>query len=241
MRKGGTTSLFEYLVQHPAILAARKKELHYFNLNYDKGEDWYRQQFPFKWKKGISGEGTPAYLFHPEAPKRIRQVLPDVKLIFLFRDPVERAFSNFKMNIRLGWEQLDSFQAAIEREYSFMEEELVQRSASPPVYSRAYHNHAYLHQGCYGHHLQQWLQYFSKNQLLIVDSWNFFQDPKLVLEKCYDFLGLTPRFPDDLTARNVGNYRDTISEGVVVELRRFYQEDSALLEQLTGKRFSWME
>jgi hypothetical protein len=112
-QRAGTTSLYSYLCAHPAILPARRKELHFSNRGFAQGMQWYRAQFPAwidhreRWgKRTLTGESTPAYLFHPLAAGRIQQSLPDVTLIALLRNPVDRAFSHYQHGLRAGYESL---------------------------------------------------------------------------------------------------------------------------------------
>ena len=97
----GTSSLYSYLIEHPQIAPATRKELHYFDLNYAAGDEWYRSQFPqfpdtpFDGRLTVTGEASPYYLFHPMAAERCASVVPDAKLIVMVRDPVERAYSHY--------------------------------------------------------------------------------------------------------------------------------------------------
>src|SRR5690242_8679107 len=91
----GTTSLFEYLANHPEIVPPSVKKIHFFDSEYEKGEAWYRARFPVLENGFITGEATPYYLFHPRVPKRVRNWNPNVKLIVLLRNPVDRAYSHF--------------------------------------------------------------------------------------------------------------------------------------------------
>ncbi|HEX9782521.1 MAG TPA: hypothetical protein VGA56_07280, partial [Opitutaceae bacterium] len=95
-QKAGTTSLYAYLLEHPQVLPARKKEVHYFDLRYERGERWYRSHFPSQramqargrslGNRVITGEATPYYLFYPRAPERVASVVPNAKFIVLLRD-----------------------------------------------------------------------------------------------------------------------------------------------------------
>ena len=71
-QKGGTTSLQRLLEQHPGAYLPPAKELHYFSLHFDQGEAWYRQQFVSASPGQSCGEITPYYVFHTEAPERVR-------------------------------------------------------------------------------------------------------------------------------------------------------------------------
>src|SRR5437588_2037479 len=121
----GTTSLYYYLINYPGISPACTKEVHFFDVNFEKGPGWYRAQFPTVIGKSyakyarkhslITGEASPYYLFHPHAPRRISALIPKVKLIALLRNPVDRAFSQHWLEVQSGYETL-SFKEAIESE-----------------------------------------------------------------------------------------------------------------------------
>jgi hypothetical protein len=103
--KSGTTSLYNYLVQHPNVLKGAKKEIHFFDWQYEKGLPYYRSQFPtqpykifmrsFRKYEFICGEASPYYFFHPHVARRVAQDLPHVKLIAILRNPVDRAYSHY--------------------------------------------------------------------------------------------------------------------------------------------------
>src|SRR4029453_7797997 len=95
----GTTSLYRYLAQHPAVAPAiLNKGLHYFDTNFGRGKMWYRGHFPsdpykafIRWRRGlprvITGEGSPYYVFPPLAPGRIAAAVPAVRSLLVLRDP----------------------------------------------------------------------------------------------------------------------------------------------------------
>ena len=124
-QKAGTTSLFYYLSQNPNLAPSIKKEVHYFDGGLDpnqddflKGESWYRAHFQ-RTKEiqatGIPFEATPSYLFHPEVPQRINQLIPDVKMLVLLRNPTDRAISHYFHEKRKNRENL-SIKEAFEKE-----------------------------------------------------------------------------------------------------------------------------
>ena len=118
-KKCGTTFLYHLLGQHPHVEAAKKKEIHYFDHHFSKGNDWYRSHFPPPtWKEGrrsITGESSPYYLFHPHAARRMAGVVPRARLIVLLRNPVDRAYSHYHQEAGRGHEPL-TFEEAIEAE-----------------------------------------------------------------------------------------------------------------------------
>ncbi len=93
--KSGTTSLHNYLVQHPGVIEPLRKEVHYFDVNLERGERWYRAHFGREGEPGLNLDSSPYYLFHPAVPRRLHDLLPDAKLVVLLRDPVRRAYSHY--------------------------------------------------------------------------------------------------------------------------------------------------
>ena len=138
--KSGTTSMYNYLIEHPTIHPINiekeyryplKKEVRFFDRYYNLGTRWYKAHFPLKFSKFVqknlkknsflTGESTPAYFHNPLVPKRVKQLLPKVKLIFLLRNPIERAFSHYKHNKKLNFENL-TFEEAIKIESKRLED-----------------------------------------------------------------------------------------------------------------------
>src|SRR5699024_4454183 len=108
----GTTSLFRAFEQHPLIVRPRlNKGINYFDLNYYRGEAWYRAHFPRRNRTrrvhgvdSVTFEASGYYMFHPLAPARIANDLPDIKIVVMLRDPVERAFSAWKHESARGYD-----------------------------------------------------------------------------------------------------------------------------------------
>lgn len=107
-QRAGTTSLHEWLSSHPDVTASSRKELHFFDTGR-RSPNWYRSQFPIRNRRGsrpLLVESTPRYLVHPLAPQRIHALLPDVQLLILLRNPVDRALSAYRMAVLNGRESL---------------------------------------------------------------------------------------------------------------------------------------
>lgn len=197
----GTSSLYEYLTGHPHILPALRKEVHYFDINFDKGVNWYQSFLPLtsfsirramKSSKGqsyLTGEATPYYLFHPHAARRIAETTPHSKLIFLLRNPVDRAYSHFLHATRRGHESLP-FEEAIARE-----EERIGLEEAKMLQDKSYESFdhqwfSYLHRGIYYQQIERYLSYFGKEQILVILSEEFFESPGNILEQALAFLGV---------------------------------------------------
>ena len=188
-QRGGTRSLYEYLSGHPDIQPARTEEVHYFSLFFDRGRRWFLSQFPPLGPGQITGEASPYYLFHPLAAERLHAVAPEAKLIVLLRNPVDRAFSHYQLEVRQGNEPL-SFEEAIAAESSRLAGE-VERILDDDTYASFAHQHySYLARGRYVEQLRRWFSLFPRDQFLVLKSENFYRDPAAGYRQVTDFLGL---------------------------------------------------
>lgn len=197
--RGGTTSLYSYLSEHPCIGPAYMKEVHFFDVHYAKGLYWYRSQFPSAIQKYYSerkqknsfltGEASPYYLFHPYAPQRIKKTLPHVKLVVLLRNPVERAYSHYSHEVAGRHETL-SFEEAIEREEERIGPEREKLARDEQYVSFNHRHFSYLARGKYVDQLKLWLDVFPREQLLILKSEDFYADPATSLAQTLEFIGL---------------------------------------------------
>lgn len=182
-QRSGTTSLFNYLGQHPEIYQSFPKETHYFSNHYQKGVGWYRSHFPLKVhkviaesylkRKFIAGEATPYYISHPLAPGRVHNLVPNVKLIVLLRNPVDRAYSHYHHQVKLGMEPL-TFEEAIDAEEERISGEVERIKRDVQYRSFNLQNYSYLYRGVYIHQVRTWLEYFDREQFLVLESEVFF-------------------------------------------------------------------
>jgi hypothetical protein len=146
--KAGTTSLYNYLIQHPKIDGAVRKEVHYFDRDYDKTIDYYRSCFPSLSQPNdhITGEATPYYLFHPYAPERIHKTMPFTKIIILLRNPIDRAYSHYNFTVRYHGDPL-TFEEAVEKEEERLAPEFEKFKNNPYYRSLKYQIYSLLSQG----------------------------------------------------------------------------------------------
>ena len=247
-QRAGTTSLFKYLVEHPAVgRPFLGKGAHFFDTNYSPDLDEYRAYFPtiaYKWyvkasrrMDAVTGEGSPYYLAHPLAPYRIAETLPDVKLIALLRDPVERAYSHYQHEVARGFEDL-SFDEALEREPERLAGE-VERMRSDPAYnSFALQHHSYLSRGLYADQLEVWYGLFPREQILVLRSEALFSDPEKTYLDVLLFLGV-PAY--SLRKYEVFNPRAYTEMGPETRHRlvEYFAEPNARLYDLLGVDFGW--
>jgi len=198
--KCGTTSIFEYLIQHPCVYPPKGKEIDYFDRLYNYGINWYRASFPlriqkyflkkFLGKNILTGDATPRYADHPYAIQRIKEIIPDVKLIILLRNPIDRAFSHYNMNRRNKWEHLSSFEDAIKNEKNRIKGRYEKMKKNPAYFSWDYDLYGYLEHGLYVDKLKRCMEVFPREQFLIIQSEEFLSDPSKVYNQVLKFLGL---------------------------------------------------
>lgn len=204
----GTSSLYSYLIQHPQIAPAARKELHYFDLKYTAGDEWYRSQFPDKPLDGrltITGEASPYYLFHPMAAQRCAAVVPDAKLIVMVRDPIKRAYSHYHHEVRKGRETL-TFEQAIDREPERLAGEQAKLIADPNYKSQPYQSFSYLSRGLYTDQLKTWRKHYRTDQILAISSDRLFGNAEAEYSRVLEFLQVDPIQLPEYRKRNAGHY-----------------------------------
>jgi len=182
--------MYRYLCQHPNVVEPLGKELHYFSYNYTKGIHWYQSHFPKP--SGAADqtfEATPYYLFHPTAPTRVHALLPDVRLIVLLRNPVDRAFSHYQHSWALGAESL-TFEEALAAEAARLDGEVARIVDDPAYPGLAHRQFSYFGRGCYADQLEEWLRYFPRSQMFIARSEDFYRDTATVYRQALEFVGL---------------------------------------------------
>jgi Sulfotransferase domain len=247
-QRAGTTSLHRYLVQHPGVRTTlRTKGVHYFDTGYGRGRSWYASRFPTRltaWyvarRHGVAlrtGEASPYYLFHPLVPQRVAELLPQVKLIALLRDPVVRAYSHYQHEVARGFETL-SFEEAIAAEPARLAGEVERMLAEPLHHSFAHQHHSYLARGRYHEQLATWRALFDDSQLLVLSSERFFAEPGRWFKQVLDFLELPAFTPDAFERHNAYDYRQMGGE-VRERLVEHYREPNRRLYQSLGDDFGW--
>jgi len=240
VQKGGTTYLFDLLSQHNRVRAPIKKEIHFFDNNFDKGNKWYLSHFPLKSKAKncITGEASPYYIFHPDAPKRIKKYLPLVKLIVLLRNPTERAYSHYQMALRNGNEKITDFEKAINNEKKRLEN---YNTTNSDIFSQAmkHQKFSYVSRGRYYEQIKRWFYYFDKEQFLFLTSEELFENEEKTLEKVFNFLNLKKvKIADKNLNKNKGLYSDMPNNCRKI-LNNYYVEENKKLENLLNKKFYW--
>lgn len=247
VQKGGTTSLYNYLARHPAVLPASEKEIHYFTDHFRRGDAWYRARFPTRYRKWrrmlglrariLTGEATPYYIFHPHAARRIEARYPDARIILMLRNPVDRAYSHYRYHVKLGVETL-SFEQAIAAEPQRLAGELERMMADESYCSESYKLFSYLRRGVYIEQVRRWREYFPREQMLILRSEDFFADPARCFLEVTQFLGLPHHELPSYDTFNAGA-EAALPAGMRQQLSEYFRPYNAQLRDYLGIDFGW--
>lgn len=226
-QKGGTSALYKHLNAHPKLSMARKKELHFFDdeTNFaDKSVDYSRYHTSFSprpLQRHLYGEATPDYMYWYRAPGRIWEYNPKMKFIIILRNPVDRAFSAWNMEVMRRREFL-SFPEAIRTERRRTKEVL-------PFQHRVY---AYVDRGFYTDQIRRIWNFFPKEQTLFLKSEHLKDEHQNTLDRVCDFLGVAkmPRITPHIV--NARPYATSIADEDRVYLQELFEFEIKDLEQM---------
>ena len=203
-QKSGTTSLATYIGEHPDVMMPRHP-VYFFNRYFDRGLEWYSTHFESASSVAIIGEGTPEYMYHPEIAARIADSLPNVRLIAILRDPIDRAYSHYWHNQTRGHEAL-SFSDAVAAEPSRLKE------SDPATRARF----AYVDRGRYVGQLENLCRYVPRERVKVLIFEEMRADPVTVTREAFEFLGIDHTF----VPKNIGQVRNRFVSFRSQRLRR---------------------
>ncbi len=214
VQRGGTTWLYKKLQQHPRICFPKhRKEAHFFDRYYERGRSWYSDIFNHC-MVACKGEITPDYLYEQKCPKRIYELLPGVKLFLILRNPIDRAYSHYKKEVR---------------DYSF----------DGSFSDFAEDKEGVLERGLYYEQITRYLQFFSREQILILYFSDLNQKPDEILREVFKFLEVDPSFePERLNGKENAS-RLPRYQGIYARIKDFvsklYDWDLVFLVDLVKK------
>jgi hypothetical protein len=237
-QKAGTTALYAYLRRHPQITGPSWKEVSFFDRHYARGEAWYRGNFPNSLRaRGLVGEASPSYLFHPLAPERVAGLVPQAKLIALVRNPVDRAFSQYQHEVALGREPLP-FEDALAAEDERLRGEEERMLADSAYFSRPWWDYTYRARGRYAEQLERWLTAFPREQLLVVPSEDLLTEPERTHARVLEFIGaLAHRL--DAYPRVFERQYEPMRPETRRQLAADFAEPNQQLYELLGRNLGW--
>lgn len=218
-QKAGTSWLYANLRRHPQIFLPEQKELHFWDRRYHRSLHYYAAKF--RGGRGlVKGEITPAYsILPPERIAFIRRLLPELRLVLLLRNPVERAWSNAVMAlVKRGGRPLETL--------------------TDDDFIRQFRRANSINKGSYSRILERWLLFYPREQLLVGYFEELRQEPENLLMRIFDFLGVDrPASLEEFPVRQRINVNPPapLPDHLRQELRKLYQEELQNLYQILGE------
>ena len=262
VQKAGTTTLFDMLSQIPGFCGSSDKETGFFikDVFYKQGNEWYLKQFEQCGLDSIKFEATPAYIYHPDALKRIYQFNSDMKFIVVLREPVARCYSAWNMFRRFHEGMADQIYTQFTQYANPPEREAIRNllfAENFPSFKQAVMDDierftskstdiepSFVRRGIYFEQIANYLQHFSLSNFLFLEQREL-NYPANVLQKVSEFLsmGIDLSLVSNPVISNVGDYLncDTETEETFLLLRDFYNTHNEKLFSQIGINYDWNE
>ena len=243
--RGATTTLHHNLSKNPCLHSAAYDEAGFFDDNFHLGESWYRSLFPTKFTKNkiiknynhfLSYEVTPSYIRKPWVARRIKKLLPNVKLIAILRNPVDRAYSHYNMGVNES-NHKRSFEEVIKMDLDLLERSKESKSDSD-TYFKTIVEKSYLARGFYAEQLKFWFKLFDKKQIHITTTENLAANPNETFNEIFNFLDIANFKISNLENKRKGNY-SPLDKDIKFQLTSFFKPYNEELYKLIGKNFNW--
>jgi len=236
--KCGTSTLYDYLAALPGVRRGARKEPTNF-VHYPGSRLRAAMNYPIKFpgQNFIVGDGSVEYFANPRAPQNVRDVIPGARLVFLLRDPVCRAWSDYQMLHKAGADTAD-FTETVRAAMRWLDDP----SVLPLVDSaacKAHHPTRYVLCGWYARALERWFDVFPREQCLVMISEELFADPAVKMPEVFQHLGLDGMDSQSLPRARDGGYVGNMPEETERELRAFYQPRNRALAELLGRELPW--
>ena len=233
--KCGTTSLYDYILQHPQILPASQKEIMFFNDEklFQLGKDWYLSNFPpiADELNYLTGEASTMYVHSSLVAQRVKDFFPKTKIIVILRDPVARAISHYFFNVKQGVVSNKTIEQIISVEFNKI-------NKMTDLSTELNGINGVVLAGLYIYFLKQWMSIFPKEQFLILQTEDLATAPVSLMEKVFKFLELPNYEISQSPKKNSGSYRQ-ISDEILGKLSDFYRPHNQMLEEYIGTKFDW--
>lgn len=211
-QKSGTTTLFHVIKQHPDIFAPEFKEPHYFNINYESGIDFYMEYYKDVADEKYIADNSPFYMPLDFVPERIRETLgPDVKFIFMLRNPVDRAYSAYWMQRMDLSEEFDNIEDALKAEPGRINKSI-----------KFFRYYSYAERGYYAKQIKKFMEYFPKENMYFVIFEEFIKDIEVHSKKIFEFLGIETNVSIDYDIWS--NRQHSVKNPGLVKIFRFIKK-----------------
>lgn len=234
--KCGTSSVYDWICAHPRVKRAVRKEPTNF-IHYPGSVLRSRMHHPLAVGSFVTGEASVEYFRHPDAPWSAASVVPGARLCFLLRDPVARAWSDYQMFRKCGREKGD-FTRIVKNAITWIKDPEAGEVVKCAL-RQAFNPFRYVACGLYLEGLKEWLAHFPKEQMLVIFSEEFFENPQREVLKIYRHLGLEEYHAKDVGVARAGGYSEKIPEEAREMLQEFYREPNKQLAEYLGRELPW--
>ena len=245
-KRCGTTSLYQHLSEHPCISRSPRDNIGFFNENYHLGINWYKSLFPTvfykkkmesKNKQCLFFDVTSTYMEEELTAKNVYEVNPNQKIIVILRNPVDRAYSHYHVNVKEKSEKR-SFEDAIFEEMNRIKSERIIQNKNKNLRVFTPNNIHYLKKGFYALQLKSWFKIFPREQILVLSTEEFQEDQNLIYKKIFDFLNIPNMKIKNTEKMEKGNYIPMKDKTRTLLLDYFIQYNHELFE-LINSEFNW--
>jgi len=244
-KRCGTTSLYEYLGQHPCIKKSSHDNIGFFNDNFHLGIGFYKSFFPTifekkkviqKNKKFMTYDVTSSYVYHEKAPQRLYQHMPNVKLIILLRNPTSRAWSEYNSSL-IAKPNLDTFESYIENEFDDIKNYNFLDKVQNNDYNLIDPTKNFLKKGLYVNYLKKWFNLFPRENFLILPTETFAKNENM--KKMFEFLNLPYYEIKNLKRMQKVVYKNSLNPETKIKLDKFFESSNKELFELIKQKFAW--
>ena len=245
-KRCGTTSLYQHLSEHPCISRSPRDNIGFFNENYHLGINWYKSLFPTvfykkkmesKNKQCLFFDVTSTYMEEELTAKNVYEVNPNQKIIVILRNPVDRAYSHYHVNVKEKSEKR-SFEDAVFEEMNRIKSERITQNKNKNLRVFTPNNIHYLKKGFYALQLKSWFKIFPREQILVLSTEEFQEDQNLIYKKIFDFLNIPNMKIKSIEKMEKGNYIPMKHDTRNLLLDYFRQCNHELFE-LINSEFDW--
>lgn len=257
-QKSGTSSLHNYLNQHPNLIGSRPKEIHYFDkwINYGFSIKWYEDHFCYLVHKNkLFFESSPNYIYHESAAKHISKFYPRIKLVLVLRNPLDRAFSAWNMYRSLfkNGKNFNQLGGKYPNQLNPIHEYLFKDRNEFPCFEEALsieldlikkglsHEPSFLRRGIYVDQINTYYKYFNQDQILILGFKDLIENLDSTLCSIYEKLGVSkiPTGQLNISPRNEGIYGSKLNYKQREWLKEYYMDYNHNLFLLLRKKINW--
>lgn len=230
--KCGTTSLYNYLIQHPNILdtfgngdavdeSYATKEIRFFDRYFNRGIEWYKGCFPETSDNCITGEATPMYMYRTLCLQRIHQYLPKTKFIIILRNPVDRLYSHFSHMVK--------WNPAWQNKY---------KDFSDFINSTREEDYYMIDKGLYAYTIERWYELFKRDRFCIIITEELQKYPQNTYNTVLNFLGMENYTLSEFKTFRENKY-NTMDNSLRDYLVQFYRPYNERLSRLLNRDLNW--